>query len=72
MAQNQMSTRATSPLAPCDFNTQRRVTFNYRNEGQARPATSKVFAISPPPQKLYTKVSDRTESTTLASSCIPN
>lgn len=68
----QVSTRAASPLNPCDQNSQRKVTFNYRNEHN-RPATTKIFAISPPPaEKINNRVSDHTASTKMNGSCIPN
>ena len=70
----QVSTRAASPLNPCDLNGQRKVTFNYKNEhGRPAHATTKIFAISPPPaEKINHKVSEHTASTTMNGSCIPN
>lgn len=70
----QVSTRAASPLNPCDLNGQRKVIFNYRNE-HTKPthASTKIYAISPPPaEKIHHKISEHTSASTMNGSCIPN
>lgn len=70
----QVSTRAASPLNPCDMNGQRKVTFNYRNEhSKPNHVNTKIYAISPPPtEKLHHKISEHTSSSIMNGSGIPN